>query len=279
MSDLQKDLLEQLGVDTESREFSFGGKHFTVESFAANYNIDLQQANDVIDVLAAQGKIDFGTEQQIADKTVRNALKAAGVFGAAKEVEENLENEINYDKRIKRQGRHIYDKVGFDFGSLTEVKDFKVSVTNLRLECDTILDEETGAYEVRVYDLSDKELTVLSNIYKTNKAIKGTVALTDKAFANALKATDYTAKKVVVPVAKIGVSGALNIGKSLINTLAKVGGIAVSETIKTSRSTIENIKEDDAIAVAKAELYRTKNEIQHGLNKRSGGGGNGIKIG
>lgn len=279
MSELAKDLLDQMVPDSESKEFDFGGKHYTVEEFAAAYNIDLHQANDVIDVLAAQGKIDFGTEQQIADKTVRNALKEAGIFGAAKEVEENKENEINYNKRLKREGRHVYEKVGFDFGSITEVKDFKVSVANLRLECDTILDEETGAYEVRVYDLSDKELTVLSNIYKANKAVKGTVEITTKAFDNALKVTDYTAKKVVVPVAKIGVSGALNIGKSLINTLAKVGGIAVSETIKTSRSTIENIKDDDAIAVAKAELYRTKNEIQHSLNKRSGGGGNGIKIG
>lgn len=286
MNDLEKNLIEMENqaadinsTNSESREFSFAGKHYTLETFASAYNVDLQQANSVIDVLAAQGKIDFGTEQEIADKTVRNALKEAGIFSAAQAVEEDQENEINHQKQVKRQGRHIYEKVSFDFGSLAAAKDFKVSVKNLRLESDIVVDEDNGGYIVTVYSLSDKELTALSNIYKANKAIKATVDTTNKVFDNALKATDYTAKKVVVPVAKIGLSGALNIGKSLVNTLAKVGSIAVSETVKTTRSTVESIKEDDAVAVAKAELHRTKNEIQHSLNKRSGGGGNGIKIG
>ena len=263
--------------DFESREFDYAGKHYTVETFAQNYSIDLQQANKVIDVLASQGKITFGTEDEIADKVVRKALKEAGIFEAAQEIDQDAENEMQFKKQRAREGRHIYEKVEFDFGSMAELKDFILSVENLRLEHETLV--EDGFYRLRVLQLSDKELTVLSNIYKTNKAIKATVAGTTKAFDNALKATDYTAKKVVVPVAKIGLTGVLSIGKSLVGTIAKVGGIAVSETVKTTRATVETIREDDAIAVAKAELCRTKNEIQHSMNKKRGSSGNGIKIG
>ena len=275
---LEEDLLaNEIPEEGENREFDYAGTHYTLATFASAYNIDLQQANSVIDVLASQGKITFGTEQEIADKAVRKALKEAGIFAAAQEIHQDIEDEMQYKKQKAREGRHVYDKVEFDFGSMPDLRDFKVSVENLRLENETIVEED--CYKLRVLQLSDKELTTLSNIYKTNKAIKATVAGTTKAFDNALKVTDYTAKKVVVPVAKIGLTGALSIGKSLVGTLAKIGGIAVSETVKTTRSTVESIKDDDAIAVARAELYRTKNEIQHSMNKRHGSSGNGIKIG
>lgn len=266
--------------ESESREFEYAGKHYTLETFASAYTIDLQQANQVIDVLASQGKIDFGSEQEIADKAVRDAFKEAGILSTAQEIEEDLQNEVNYKKQKARAGRHVYDQVKFSFGSMHELKDFKVSVVNLRLESEIVMDEENNAFILRVLDLSDKELTALSNIYKTNKAVKATVETTTKAFDNALKVTDYTAKKVLVPVTKIGLTGALNIGKSVASTLAKIGGIAVTETVRVSRSTVDAIKEDDSIAVAKAELYRTKSEIKSSLNKKHGGGsGNGITIG
>lgn len=273
--------LEQSLLDNENSEleFDYAGKHYTLSAFASTYSIGLEEALKVVEVLEAQGKITYGTEEQIADKAVRNALKEAGIFGTAQAIEEDRENEINYKKQQSRIGRHVYEKVCFDFGSMSDAKDFCISVSNCRLEHEITVDPEENCYIVTVFDLSDKELTTLSNIYKANKAVKATVNTTTKAFDSALKVTDYTAKKVLVPVTKIGLSGALSIGKSLLGTCAKIGGLAVSETVKVTRETASQIKDDENIAVAKAELYRTKNDIQHNLNKRRGGGGNGITIG
>ena len=55
------------------QEFDYAGAHYTYETFAAKFNIKPDEAIAVVAVLAAQGKISYGTEQQIADKNVRSA--------------------------------------------------------------------------------------------------------------------------------------------------------------------------------------------------------------
>ena len=54
--------------------------------------------------------------------------------------------------------------------------------------------------------------------------------------------------------------------------------MAVAEGIKTTRSTVDTIKHDESIALAKAELTRAKHEIKSSINSRNGAGGNGITI-
>lgn len=277
---LEHDLLEDEVLLTNTTEFDYMGVHYTVESFAEQYSIALDQAHQVIEILVQQGKIVFGTKQEIADKDVLKALKQAGIFSNAQDVLDDESSDLNYRKQKARVGRHVYGQVEFEFGNMKDLKAFKQSVMNLRLESEKVVDDERECFILRVFDLSDKELTNLSRIYKTNNFVKTAVTKTNNAFDGALKATDYTAKNVLVPVTKIGISGMLNIGKSLVGTVAKVGSIAVTETMRTTRDTVNTIKEDDAMLVARAELNRTKNEISHKINTRKGiSGGNGIKIG
>lgn len=258
--------------------FEYAGKMYDLETFAAAYGVPIESAEQVILVLEKQGKVQRGTEEEIADRAVRKALKEAGVFSAANEIEQDQLNEKIYNKMVKRGSRHVYPQVEFSFGNMTALKEFMQSVKEMLLQSEVVMDEDGRVFTLRVFDLSDKELTTLSNLYKVNKAVKTTVDLTSKGFDNALKATDYTAKKVVVPVAKIGITGMLSIGKSLAAVTAKVGGLAVSETIRAVRDTSKAITEDENITVARAEVCRTKNEMLQGFNKKNYGGG-GIKIG
>lgn len=257
--------------------FEYAGKQYTPETFADKFNVSSDQVTGVIRVLELQGKIKRPDPDEIIDKEVRKALEEAKACEIAQSIVDDGENEIIAKEEQKRQGRHIYEQVSFDFTSMSALKEFRESVAGMYLESEVLVDDSGHGYSLRVKNLSDKQLNSLSTLYKLGNAVKTTVQTTTKAFDTALDVTDYTAKKIVVPVAKIGLTGMLGITKSLVSTAGKLTGIAVAETIKTARETSQTLSQDESLAIAKGELLRTKNELMGKVNSNSVGG-NGIHI-
>lgn len=259
--------------------FEFAGKTYTKEQFANENEIDAEDIDAVIAVLVTQGKIKCRTEgrKQTGNKIIENAIKEAKLLKQSVEIEEDAE--LEYIKKIhdKRVGRHVYPKVSFEFPNLEQSREFVNNVNTLMLRSEVTVNIETGFYDVVVFELTDKELDNLSLIYKANKAVKSAVMTVDNTVSKAVQLTDYTAKKIVTPLTKITLGGILNIGKSALTTATKIGSIAVTETIRTTKETASAIKHDDNITVARAELYKTKSEIQSmiGRDKYST---SGIKI-
>lgn len=263
----------------QEEEFEYKGKMYTYGTFAQMHRIAPDAVIGVVAVLEQQGKIkrSQSEEDPILDKDIRHALKELEAFSAAQQIEQDVMNEQLYKKMVVRDGRHVYPKVEFAFGNMQSLKEFRGAVKEMYLDSEMVIDDDERIFTLRVKDVSDKELTALSNLYKANKFVKATVEFTSKGFDTAFKVTDYAAKKVAVPVAKIGITGSLSIAKSLVGSLAKVGGLAVSETIKAVRETSEALAEDEQIAIAKAELLRSKNEIVSSIGHKSYD--TGIKIG
>lgn len=260
---LEKELLEQ-----EALTFEFAGKLYTKESFAEENDIPEDEIEGVIAILVTQGSIQYRKIQEPKrNKAIEKARKEALIIRQAQIIEEEKGKETLYDKYLKRDGRHTYEKVSFDFANITTAKEFLVCVQNISLGAEIIYNDKTEGFMVTVYDLTDKDLDHLSLIYKTDRMVKKTVGIVDTIITKTTSATDYTARKVVAPVTKIGLTGIFSLGKTLVTTATKVGSTVIAEGIKGTRETADALKNDQSLVTAKAELYQTKAEIQSMFNK------------
>lgn len=269
------DLINEVGKDL----FTFQNKQYTREEFMEDQELTEDNVDGVIEILKNQGHIVFIYEKEklSMNKLIEKAKKQAQILQASVAIEEDEELEDIRIRERAREGRHVYEKVVFEFPNMEQAESFTNNTQNLRLQSEINIGAR-GDYEVSVFNLTDKELSNLSLVYKANQTIRATVRGVDKAVNGAVKATDYTAKRIISPIAKIGLSGALGIGKCLISTGAKLGGTTVTETIRATKSTCETIAKDESIKVARAEICKVGNDIKGQINKNRGVSSNGIRI-
>lgn len=262
-------------MQTQEVEFGYCGKKYTRSSFSEAFKIDMEIVDKVIDVFDSKGQITWG-ELSIGNKSINKAIKEAEAIETGEFILNEEENEIVQRFNEKRSEKLTYSSVDFSFGSLVKTREFQVNVNELMLKS-SISVQEDNSYVLTVYELTEKDLSRLTMIYKGNRFVESTCNTINKISSDTTKIVDYSAKNIVAPVAKVGFRAGFKVGKTLVSGMAKIGGIAIAETIYGVRETAEEIKNDASINVARAELIKAKNDII-GSKRGLGGGVKGINI-
>lgn len=274
---LEKDVQEAVNsvLQQQEVEFNYCGKKYTKTLFAQTFGIDDDVIDGVIEVFEKKGQITWG-EPTIGNKTISKAVKEAVAIETGDFIQSEEENEIVQKFSEKRAEKLTYSSVDFTFGSLAKTREFQVNVNELMLKSSVAVQED-NSYILTVYELTEKDLSRLGMIYKGNRFVESACSTINKLSSDTTKIVDYSAKNIVAPVAKVGFRAGFKVGKTLVSGIAKIGGIAIAETIYGVRETAEEIKNDASINVARAEVIKAKNDII-GSKKGFGGGIKGINI-
>lgn len=269
-----QDIVNAVEQTVGEAEFNYCGKKYTRTTFKEIFKIREDIVDKVIEVFESKGQITWG-DLEIGNKVIDKAVKEAEAIGTGDFILEEEENEVEHKFTEKRAEKLTYSSVDFSFGSLAKTREFQVNVKELRLNSSVSIADD-NSYVLTVYELTEKDLSRLSMIYKGNRFVEGTCDTINKFSSDATKIVDYSAKNIVAPVAKVGFRAGFKVGKTLVSGIAKIGGIAVAETIYGVRETADEIKNDVSINVAKAEVIKAKNDI---VGSRKGfGATKGINI-
>lgn len=273
---LEKDVQDAINAVEQAGEleFTYCGKKYTRTTFKETFKIREEVLDKVIEVFESKGQITWG-DLEIGNKAINKAVKEAEAIETGEFIQGEEEGEARHRFAEKRAEKLTYSSVDFSFGSLVKTREFQINVTELRLKSDVRV-EEDNSYVLTVYELTEKDLSRLSMIYKGNRFVEGTCNTINKFSSDATKIVDYSAKNIVAPVAKVGFRAGFKVGKTLVSSIAKIGGIAVAETIYGVRETADEIKNDVNINVAKAEVIKAKNDIIG--SKKGFGSSKGINI-
>lgn len=130
-------------------------------------------------------------------------------------------------------------------------------INSLGIE-DTEISMKKGAIKLIVKDITPQEYTKIATRYQLEKGINSAVNVAGKTIVGATDAINYTATKVVAPVAKIAGEAGMNLGKGLLHTGVKVGAGLVNATSKAVAETKVAMATDTELLKAKRELVDAK---------------------
>lgn len=123
---------------------------------------------------------------------------------------------------------------------------------------DTEISIKQGAIKLVVRDITPQEYTKIATKYQLEKSINTAVNVASKTIVGATDVVNYTATKVVAPVAKIAGEAGMNLGKGLLHTGVKVGAGLVNASAKAVEETKVAMATDTELLKAKKELMDAK---------------------
>lgn len=267
-------------LDLQKR-FKFGGKVYTVEVFKEKFASDqddeaieialkkLEESGDLvwIDELDPQTRKEATILERVQKE--QTIVEAANMADEFEQQAKDFKHEQKRANQLKHKGCY------FMFGNATQARDFENWVTqNLALE--TEISFVKGQPKLKIYDVTDQEISMMTRKYNLENGIQSVVDTADNLAQGATKAVDYTATKVLVPVAKVGAKAGVSILGTVAKTGAKTLGTLISSIAIGSKQCAKEIRNDEDVLRAGRELIQTKNELKKAVNKHTGtmGAGN-----
>lgn len=260
----------------EEKIYLFAGKRYTLGEFAEDFKEgNLEEASALLEILLKTGKArelpNFagGIEQQI----INDALREVGVLDVAESLtaEEIAEKKFRVDK--KRENKLTYPEVAFEFATVSKAESFEDTLTDMFINCSVQKNTETKLWEVVVNDVTEGDLTKISNLYKTQRVVDGTLFAVDDMANKTVNTVSYASEKVIVPTVQVAGKAGMSIFKTLAKTAVKTGSTLTSAVVHGVRDTVKEVKTDPDVIKASADLKKTTLDV-----KNSFGGSKAAKI-
>lgn len=245
---------------TQETKLNIKGKTYTMENFAEKYSIaTMDEALHIAQVLVKQGKASVVKNISEKEELISEALQRETLNS----IVDAIDKEEEEHKVFKReQAKEDVDLINISLNFATSHEAFEAEswINDLGIE-DTEISMKKGVVTVIVRGITPAEYGKISRKYQTEKAIKTTVDTASKAMQSTVGAVNFTATKVVAPVAKIAGEAGLNLGKGLVHTGVKVGAGLVNSGSKAIRDTKVALETDPEMLRAGRELREAKDAM------------------
>lgn len=233
------------------------GKRYNMEQFMAKFAItDADRAIQYATMLVKKGVATVysatSEEEELISKLDEDI--------AFQQMMEQLEAEEHASVQAKRNEiKEDTDlvSIALTFTTSAEACAAENWITALGIE-DTEISMKKGAIKLIVRDITPQEYTKIATRYQLEKGINTAVNVANKTIVGTTDAINYTATKVVAPVAKIAGEAGMNLGKGLLHTGVKVGAGLVNATSKAVTETKVAMATDTELLKAKKELVDAK---------------------
>lgn len=260
--------MENLSMDTI---IIFNGKRLVLGDIRANMQTQLpdEQFYDSVRAWIRSGKArveDTRTkEDKIMDKIYDELMtieKGEGIKECRRQEEVASASTLG-----------VYKKVGFPAKSLLDAQEMMAQLTtSYNIPGNQVgLVMENGQTLVTITDCPIKTYQSLEIAFGTKKVAQAVTGGVNRAVNNVINITDVAATNVVVPVAKTAITATGKIARSLLGLGAKIGGMAIAETIRTTKDCADTIKNDSYVAEAKGELTDGMQAIRRSIKTPSFG--------
>jgi len=257
----------------------FGGKTYNVEQFANEFSA----GNTDIAILTMEKLLETGRAHLFNEvksrqiKALEKTFTEQQVKEAAAEHEYFEEAGKDFRAEEKREGRLTYELVEFDFPYMLKAQEFERYVKeDLRIK-DTEISVRNGQCVLKVYNVTDSEINVMSRAYKADKITQTAVGAVDNTVKKATDAVHYGATKIVAPIAKAGAKASASILKTVLTTAAKTAGGFVSATTQGIKSAATEIKNDPDVLKGTRDVLEAGDAIRRKI-KFEHPGGKGIRV-
>lgn len=260
-------------------KIKFAGKILTFEEFSERfYQGDLDKACEQLEVLISQGRASIiNPAQDRGAIEIEKAEKQQAFYDQVGGYYEEEAQEKAFRLKQKRENKLTYKAVDFDFPTQSKARDFKVHVDALCLSSQLLLNED-DTITLKVSDITEGDLNKLQMIYKADKAVQNTLRAVESGANKATEVVDYTASHVVVPVVTVGAKAGVGVLKTLTKTGAKTASTLLTSLSHGVKQTTRELKQDQDLAKAKAELLGVKDSLMQTVHNRKGVSGKGITI-
>lgn len=236
------------------------GKKYTIQEFMNKFGIqDEKKAINAASAMVKQGKISI----------VKHTTEEEEILAKTQEAEmiNLIVDQIEAEEEASKIAKREQTKAESDLVSIQLVFDttLKAQEAQTWLESIGILDSEisikSGEISLKIIDITPQEYTKIARKYQTEKVLDKTVNVASKAIVGTTDAINYTATKVVAPVAKIAGEAGMNLGKGLVHTSVKIGAGLVNASSNAVRDTKVAMATDPEMLKAKGELTEAKNAV------------------
>lgn len=252
------------------------GKRYTMDEFINKFAItDTNKAIVYAETLIKKGKATV-YNNITEEEEIKKKLDADIEF-------QNIINQLEEEEYISKQSKREELKketdlvsIALTFTTSAEACEAEHWINSLGIE-DTEISIKKGAIKLIVREITPQEYNKIATRYQLEKGINTAVKYANKTIINTTDAINYTATKVVAPVAKIAGEAGMNLSKGLLHTGIKVGAGLVNATSKAIDDTKVAMATDTELLKAKKELIDAKDSAlsffkrKLGANKRRSG--------
>lgn len=245
---------------TENTKLNINGKTISMESFVIKYGVENMDAAILIaNTLVKQGKATIVEKITEEERLIKGAIKSEAFTAIVDAINEEEESHKVYVREQNKVDNDLI-KIGLDFATTFEAVEAEQWINSLGIS-DTEITMKKGAVMLKVIDITPQEYSKISRKFQTEKAIKNTVDMASKTMNGATDAVNYTATKVVAPIAKIAGEAGMNLGKGLAHTTVKVGSGLVNSGSKAIKDTKIALQTDPEMLRATRELRDAKDGL------------------
>lgn len=256
-------------------EFYYKGQKYNVETFATQFcSGSIEDASRIIAELSNRNLI-IELNSNNSKDDLNKHKKTQAEYDEADNIA-NAEEAEEYFRRDKQaESKPTYEKILYDFYNLYEAREFEALVRKTIKTTETEVIIGNGISSVKVCNITNFEALQLKALYNAKRTVKNTVKATDKVTGAVADAVSFTGTNIIAPIAKVGLKGAGRLLRGIISTTAKVAGNIITTTGSTIGETMQDIKSDPDVLIAKTNIKRTFDNLRGTVNNM-GYNSNGI---
>lgn len=233
------------------------GKKYTMEAFMTKFAItDENKAVQYANMLVKKGQAVVYSATSEEDELISKLDEDIDFQNMMSQLEAEEHASIQAKRNEVKEDTDLVS-IALTFKTSAEACTAENWVNSLGIE-DTEISMKKGAIKLVVRDITPQEYTKIATRYQLEKGINTAVDYAGKTIVGATDAINYTATKVVAPVAKIAGEAGMNLGKGLLHTGVKVGAGLVNATSKAVADTKVAMATDTELLKAKKELVDVK---------------------
>lgn len=271
-----KKAMENLNNETI---FLMGGEKISALDFCENFTgLELEESKDVIEMYLRKNIMTVYDGKTKQEAKVSKAFDQEKVKKQAEVIESQEQARKDKMAEDKRQDRLLYDEIEIPFADYRTAKEMQnYCRESLRIQDVEVIDKDDEVIVV-CKNISDSELNKINLKYNAEKVMAKTQHIADKAVMNTAGAINYTAEKLITPVATIGAKGAMSLLKTATKTVLSTGASCVTQISKGIKETKYALDNDPEMIKAKSEIFDAKDNAIRGLKSLRNSNPSGIRI-